>query len=107
MHDVAEGTTLFVDLNCVCPHSEDSALTSSPAYAAIVGDITPNDGISKEQKRKLESDAIVEIQKMLGTGSAAGDHQPHAASSPATQQNARAYVMGSLSFTRAAGEGTF
>ncbi|KAK9916460.1 hypothetical protein WJX75_002849 [Coccomyxa subellipsoidea] len=39
---------------------------------AIVGDITPNDGISKEQKRKLESDAIVEIQKMLGTGSAAG-----------------------------------
>lgn len=40
--------------------------------AAIVGDITPNDGISKEEKRRLEANAIVRIQEMLGPGSAAG-----------------------------------
>lgn len=41
--------------------------------AAIVGDITPKDGISKEEKMQLEADAIVQIQNMLGPGSAAGD----------------------------------
>ncbi|BDA40619.1 HD domain-containing protein 2 [Coccomyxa sp. Obi] len=40
---------------------------------AIVGDITPNDGISKEEKRRLEANAIVRIQEMLGPGSAAGE----------------------------------
>lgn len=40
--------------------------------AAIVGDITPNDGISKEKKAQLEADAIKEIQKMLGAESSVG-----------------------------------
>ncbi len=42
------------------------------ACAAIVGDITPNDGISKEKKAQLEADAIKEIQKMLGAESSVG-----------------------------------
>jgi len=41
--------------------------------AAIVGDITPKDGISKEKKMQLEADAIVQIQNMLGPASAAGN----------------------------------
>ncbi|CAK0735499.1 hypothetical protein CVIRNUC_000591 [Coccomyxa viridis] len=36
---------------------------------AIVGDITPTCGISKEKKAQLEADAIEDIQKLLGAGS--------------------------------------
>ena len=42
------------------------------ACAAIVGDITPNCGISKQEKAKLEADAITDIQKMLGADTAVG-----------------------------------
>ena len=40
--------------------------------AAIVGDITPNCGISKEKKAQLEADAIEDIQKLLGAESSVG-----------------------------------
>ena len=33
---------------------------------AIVGDITPNDPVTKEEKQKLESDAMKKIRTMLG-----------------------------------------
>lgn len=41
-------------------------------YAAIVGDITPFDGVSKEEKARLETNAIQQIKTMLGSTSAAG-----------------------------------
>jgi hypothetical protein len=41
--------------------------------AAIVGDITPKDGVSKEKKAQLEADAIRKIQSMLGADTPAGD----------------------------------
>ena len=44
----------------------------SDACAAIVGDITPNCGISKQKKAELEADAIRDIQKMLGANTAVG-----------------------------------
>ena len=37
---------------------------------AIVGDITPHDGVSKEEKHKLEADAMTEICQKLGSGDA-------------------------------------
>lgn len=37
---------------------------------AIVGDITPVCGITEEEKHRQESTAILEIQKMLGQGTA-------------------------------------
>ena len=40
--------------------------------AAIVGDITPTCGISKEEKAQLEADAIKDIQKLLGAQSSVG-----------------------------------
>jgi hypothetical protein len=43
-----------------------------PGCAAIVGDITPNCGVSKEEKQRLEADAIADIQKMLGGETTAG-----------------------------------
>ena len=50
--------------------------------AAIVGDITPACGISKEKKAQLEADAIEDIQKLLGAESSVGTFstaalQPH------------------------------
>lgn len=38
-----------------------------------MGDITPNCGVSKEEKQRLEADAIADIQKMLGEQSSAGE----------------------------------
>lgn len=43
------------------------------ACAAIVGDITPSCGISKQKKAELEADAIRDIQKMLGDDTAIGE----------------------------------
>lgn len=40
---------------------------------SIVGDITPHDGVSNEDKHKLESDAIQEIKKLLGESTLAGE----------------------------------
>lgn len=37
-------------------------------YAAIVGDITPSDGIPKEEKSRRERAAIDEMCKLLGGG---------------------------------------
>lgn len=42
-------------------------------HAAIVGDITPCDGVSKEEKNRLETEAILEIKKMLGSDTWAGE----------------------------------
>ena len=39
---------------------------------SIVGDITPFCGISKEEKRRLEADAMQQIQTMLGENTEAG-----------------------------------
>ncbi|KAK9867788.1 hypothetical protein WJX84_003167 [Apatococcus fuscideae] len=39
---------------------------------AIVGDITPFDGVSKSEKQRLETEAIQQIKQMLGETSAAG-----------------------------------
>lgn len=40
---------------------------------SIVGDITPHDGVSNEDKHKRESDAIQEIKGLLGEGTSAGE----------------------------------
>ena len=42
-------------------------------HAAIVGDITPCDGVCKEEKNRLETEAILEIKKMLGSDTWAGE----------------------------------
>ena len=47
-----------------------------PAYtvvAAIVGDITPCDGVSKEDKNRLETEAMHKIRHVLGSNTIAGD----------------------------------
>jgi len=36
-----------------------------PILESIAGDITPHDGISKEEKAKLEDDAMLHIRKVL------------------------------------------
>ena len=41
-------------------------------FAAIVGDIAPGDGISKEEKNRQESAAMDRIRGMLGQESVAG-----------------------------------
>jgi hypothetical protein len=41
--------------------------------AAIVGDITPDEGISKERKYKLENEAMQQIKRILGDTSPAGE----------------------------------
>eukprot|EP00983_Pelagomonas_calceolata_P125727 1161231-Pelagomonas_calceolata.AAC.6 len=38
---------------------------------AIVGDITPHCKVSKEEKKRMEEEAIKKIEQMLGTGTAA------------------------------------
>ena len=40
--------------------------------AAIVGDIAPGDGVSKEEKCRRETEAIGEIRSLIGTDNAAG-----------------------------------
>ena len=40
--------------------------------AAIVGDITPHDGVSDAEKHSLESAAIQKMRGMLGTSAVAG-----------------------------------
>ena len=40
--------------------------------AAIVGDITPVDGVSDEEKHQLEAAAMARIRAMLGSDTAAG-----------------------------------
>lgn len=42
---------------------------------AIVGDITPSCGVSKEDKRRMESDAMDEICRTLGEGAPAGEER--------------------------------
>ena len=42
--------------------------------AAIVGDITPVDGVSDEDKHQLEAAAMARIRDMLGSDTAAGRH---------------------------------
>ena len=41
---------------------------------AIVGDITPADGVSDEDKHQLEAAAMARIRDMLGSNTAAGQH---------------------------------
>ena len=41
-------------------------------FAAILGDIAPGDGISKEEKNRQESAAMDRIREMLGQRSANG-----------------------------------
>lgn len=62
-----------------------------PAFCitAIVGDITPHCGVSPEEKKRLEADAIQRMVDMVGPSTAAGmpsagynqphtcPHQPH------------------------------
>ncbi|KAF5827434.1 HD domain-containing protein [Dunaliella salina] len=40
---------------------------------AIVGDITPHCKISKEEKKRLEENAIIQMEQMLGAGTAAAN----------------------------------
>lgn len=54
--------------------SKVQCLIAPMLSAAIVGDITPNDGVSKEEKARLEANAICEIQTMLGANTSAGIH---------------------------------
>lgn len=72
VHDVAEGMSFVLSKGVLPVANRSLGIDSFLGPAAIVGDITPNDGISKEEKRRLEANAIVKIQEMLGTGSAAG-----------------------------------
>lgn len=41
--------------------------------AAIVGDIAPGDGVSKEEKNRRETEAMDRIQAMLGKDSTTGE----------------------------------
>lgn len=41
--------------------------------AAIVGDITPVDGVSNEEKYRLENEAMQQIRALLGPETAAGE----------------------------------
>lgn len=43
------------------------------SVAAIVGDITPHDGVSDDEKYKLENSAIEKIRQTLGTDQLAGE----------------------------------
>ena len=47
--------------------------------AAIVGDITPADGVSDEDKHQLEAAAMARIRAMLGSDTTAGQqlHPAH------------------------------
>lgn len=52
------------------------------AIAAIVGDITPYDGVSNEEKYKLEAGAIEQIRDTLGSDAFAGKrHTTHPSTS--------------------------
>ena len=42
--------------------------------AAIVGDITPCDGVSKEEKCKLETEAMEQIRSTIGYNTLPGKH---------------------------------
>lgn len=59
-----------------------------PAARAQVGDITPHCNVSKEEKARLETEAIVKIQGLVGAGTAAAAdisslwHEYEAGSSP-------------------------
>jgi len=60
-----------------CPDGVDQTRCMKMALVhdlaeAIVGDIPPNAGVSKEEKAKMEQDAIQTIKGMLGSRSAAG-----------------------------------
>jgi len=44
----------------------------SIGFTAIVGDIAPGDGVSKEEKNKLETEAMDEIRNTLGHDTPAG-----------------------------------
>ena len=41
-------------------------------FAAIVGDIAPGDGVSKEEKCRRETEAMEEIRRLLGADTSAG-----------------------------------
>ena len=45
--------------------------------AAIVGDITPVDGVSDEDKHRMEAAAMARIRDMLGSDTAAGQQTMH------------------------------
>ena len=82
VHDVAEGT-----LQCcrgVGRQNEQmhtyqkqwlglSVAQNFAPIAAIVGDITPHDGVSDAEKHSLESAAIQKMRDMLGTSVVAGE----------------------------------
>mmetsp|Transcript_1828 Transcript_1828/g.5334 ORF Transcript_1828/g.5334 Transcript_1828/m.5334 type:complete len:214 (+) Transcript_1828:144-785(+) len=58
---------------------------------AIVGDITPHDGVSDDEKYKLENSAIEKIRQTIGTDQLAGEeieqlwHEYEQGTSPAAQ----------------------
>ena len=47
--------------------------SQSCSGAAIVGDITPVDGVSNEEKYRLENEAMQQIRGLLGPNTAAGE----------------------------------
>lgn len=47
--------------------------TPCVVVAAIVGDITPVDGVSNEEKYRLENEAMQQIRTLLGPDTAAGE----------------------------------
>lgn len=49
---------------------------------SLVGDITPHDGISRETKRKMESEAMAKIKQLLGADTYAGEIQKIARQNP-------------------------
>lgn len=63
--------TITVELTSVCC-----------LRTAIVGDIPPNAGVCKEEKARLEQDAIKQIKEMVGENTLAGEHLAGASEPP-------------------------
>ncbi len=86
VHDVAEGA----NHSCNAPSEHDARPRTCldirsmwletiglRRLAAIVGDITPNDGVSDEDKHQLEASAMAQIRDMLGRDTDAGQCLHH------------------------------
>lgn len=63
-----------------------SSFTRVVFPAAIVGDITPHCGVSKEEKGRLETEAMATIREQLGGSSSIGKCSALRASSHRTQE---------------------
>ena len=75
----------------------DCALSENLAMgAAIVGDITPADGVSDEDKHQLEAAAMARIRAMLGSNTAAGQQMHSVSAGPADGLHSVTSALGAV-----------